>query len=97
MKKLCKVEANKIIYLGTTYKCSACKCQEVILKDLLQEYPEIELKVLDYLSLPEWIKTNVRLSDFPCTVLVKDNVIKYSFMGTKSKRKIKAILEDIDF
>lgn len=88
---------TKTIYLGTTYKCSACKCQEYILKEYLKERSDINLIVTDYLDLPEWIKTQIKLTDFPVTILVKDNVIKYCFVGTKSKKKIKNLMEDLQF
>lgn len=87
---------NKTIYLGTTYKCSACKCMEAILKEF-HKHNNFELVVMDFKELPEWIKTNVKLTDFPVTIFVKDNVIKYNVVGTKSISKLKEIVEDIDF
>ena len=87
----------KLIYLITTYKCSACKCQEYILKELLEEHKDIELKVIDCSEVPEWIKTNVILTDFPTTIFVKDDIIKYHFVGTKSNKKTKVLLKDINF
>ena len=88
---------NKEVYLITTYKCSACKLMAYILKEVLEDRPDVELKTLDYTELPEWIKTNVRLSDFPCVVFVVDDVIKFTFTGTKSTREIKQIIKDINF
>lgn len=88
---------TKVIYLITTYKCSACKYQECILKEILKEHKDIELEVIDFSKVPEFIKTNVILTDFPTTIFVKDNVIKYHFIGTKANRKIEAIIKDINF
>lgn len=88
---------NKVIYLGTTYKCSACKLQEYLLRELLEERSDIELKVCDYNELPQWLQTDVSLTDFPVTILVKDEVIKYHFVGTMTKRKMQNLLEDINF
>lgn len=88
---------SKVIYLITTYKCSACKCQEYILKEVLKEHKDIELKVIDYNKTPEWIKTNVILTDFPTTIFIKDDVIKYHFVGTKANRKVEALIKDINF
>jgi hypothetical protein len=88
---------NKVIYLGTTFKCSACKLQEHLLKETLLEYPDIELKVCDYLQLPEWLQTQVKLSDFPVTIFIKDGIIKYTVVGTKSVKHLKEILSDIGF
>lgn len=88
---------SKVIYLITTYKCSACKFQKDILKEILEEHKDIELEVIDFSKVPEFIKTNVILTDFPTTIFVKDNVIKYHFVGTKANRKIKALIKDINF
>ena len=88
---------NKEVYLVTTYKCSACKLMAYILKEVLEDRPDVELKTLDYTELPEWIKTNVRLSDFPCVVFVVDDVIKFTFTGTKPTREVRQIIKDINF
>ena len=50
---------SKVIYLITTYKCSVCKYQEYILKKILKEHKDIELKVVDCFEVPEWIRTNI--------------------------------------
>lgn len=91
------LKVNKVIYLGTTYKCSACKLMGYILRQVLEDRPDITLETLDYTELPEWIKTNVRLSDFPCVVFVVDDVIKFTFTGTKPAREVKQIMKDINF
>ena len=88
---------SKVIYLITTYKCSACKCQEYILKEVLKEHKDIEIKGIDYSEVPEWIKTNIILTDFPTTIFIKDDIIKYHFVGTKANKKVKALIKDINF
>ena len=88
---------SKVIYLITTYKCSACKCQEYILKEVLKEHKDIELKIIDFSKVPEWIKTNIILTDFPTTIFTKDDVIKYHLVGTKANRKIKALIKALNF
>lgn len=88
---------SKVIYLITTYKCSVCKYQEYILKKILKEHKDIELKVVDCFDVPEWIRTNITLTDFPTTIFVKDDVIKYHFIGTKANGKIEDIIKDINF
>ena len=88
---------NKEVYLVTTYKCSACKLMAYILKEVLEDRPDVELKTLDYTELPEWIKTNVRLSDFPCVIFVVDDVIKFTFTGTKPTREVRQIIKAINF
>lgn len=88
---------SKVIYLITTYNCSACKFQKDILKEILEEHKDIELKVMDFSEVPDWIKTNIMLTDFPTTIFIKDDIIKYHFVGTKANRKIKALIKDINF
>lgn len=88
---------NKVIYLATTYKCSACKCQEQLLKEALNDRQDIKLIVDDYKNIPYWITLNIVFTDFPITILIDDNVIKYNFIGTMSVKKIKQLLEDLNF
>lgn len=88
---------NKIIYLITTYKCSACKCMKAILKLVQEDDPSFNIEVYDFTDAPEFIKVNVKFGDFPTTVFVKDNIIKYSFKGTLSKKKVEQIIKDIDY
>lgn len=88
---------NKVIYLIKTFGCSACKCMEHILKDVVAEYPDIEFVVTYFSEIPDFIKLNVRLTDYPTTIFVKDDVIKYHFVGTMSAKNIKTLIKDIDF
>lgn len=89
--------ANKTIYLVKTHGCSACKCMEHILGELFNQTEGINLIVGYYPDVPEFLKTNVPFTDFPTTVFVKDDVIKYHFAGTKSINKINNIIRDIEF
>lgn len=88
---------NKVIYVITTYKCSACKCMEVILKDIQKDNPTFTVTTTDFHDVPEWIKTNVTLTDFPTVVFVENYVIKYHFTGTLSRKKVIKIMSDINF
>lgn len=88
---------NKVVYIITTYKCSACKCIEYILKEIQKDNPTFDIKICDFSEVPEFIKTNVPLGDYPTVVFIKDNVIKYRFKGTKSRLKVEQIIEDIDY
>ena len=88
---------SKEIHLITTPGCSACKLQEYLLEDVIENHPDIELKIYDHFDAPEWIKVNVLFNDFPVTVLIKDNVIKYHFTGTKKVRAISQLIEDVKF
>ena len=76
---------NKIIYLVTTYKCSACKCQEHL------------LKICDCSEIPEWLNNKVAFLDFLTTVFIKDNIVRYTIVGTLSVSKIKSRIKDISF
>lgn len=90
-------QTNKVVYLVTTFKCSACKCMESILKQVQIDNPAFIIKVVDFEDVPDWIKNNVQLTDFPTTILVKDDVIKYHFVGTLPKKIIEEIISDIKF
>ena len=88
----------KIVYLATTKGCEACRIMENILmnvyKDNLYTFtPE----VCDFQDLPDYIKIDVPIGDFPLLVFVEDNVIKYHVSGTISKKKLQDIIKDIHF
>lgn len=88
---------SKIIYLVTTYKCSACKCQEHLLKKALEDRQDIELKICDCSDIPEWLNNKVAFLDFPTTVFIKDNIVRCTIVGTLSVSKIKSRIKDISF
>lgn len=88
---------NKVIYLVTTKGCCACRRQKSILLIALKDREDIELEVCDFTELPEWLQVNVCLTDFPVTIFVEDDIIKYHFTGTKSVGKIFNIIKDIEF
>ena len=52
---------NKVIYLITTYKCSACKLQKHLLQTALVGCDDIKFEECDFNDTPEFIKTNVKL------------------------------------
>lgn len=88
---------SKIVYIVTTYKCSACKCMEYILKEIQKDNPTFTIVVKDIYEIPEWIKNNVTLTDFPTVIFTDNDVIKYHFTGTLNKKKVVKIMNDIDF
>lgn len=88
---------DKVVYLVTTFKCSACKCMENILRRLQVDNPTFTVKVVDYPHVPNWIKHNIKWTDFPTTILVKNDVIKYYFVGTMPKKDIAKIMSDINY
>lgn len=87
---------DRTIYLIKTHGCSACKCMEHILNSVI-ENTDIDLVSLYVEEVPEWIKNNVILHDFPTTVFVKDDIIKYHFAGTDTIKEINKIIKDIEF
>lgn len=88
---------NKVIYLATSYKCSACKCQKQLLIDSLKTRNDIKLVEKDVNDIPEWIKNEVNINQFPTTILTEDNKIIYSFVGTRKIRDINNILLDNNY
>lgn len=88
---------NKVVYIVTTYKCSACKCIETIFKSIQKDSPTFEIKTYDFKEVPEWITTNIVLTDFPTVIFIDNNVIKCHFTGTRTKKKIIQLMKDINF
>lgn len=88
---------NKIIYVVTTEHCSACKCIEYILKEVQKDDSTFTITTTDFKNVPDWIKNNVTLTDFPTTIFVKDDIIKYHFTGTLPIKKVAKIINDINF
>lgn len=88
---------TKEIYLITISNCFSCKIQFNLLSEALKEKNDIYLEAYDHLNAPEFIKNNIKFTDFPLTVLVKNNVIIDHFVGTKSVNKFNKLLEAINF
>ncbi len=70
---------------------------EYILKEIQKDNPTFTITITDFNEVPEWIKTNVTLTDFPTVVFVENDVIKYHFTGTLSRKKVIKIMSDINF
>lgn len=84
----------KYLYLITTEGCQGCK----IMKDILiNNFSDIRIRIQDVRFVPMWIKVNVKLTDFPTLVFIKNDIIRYHFSGTKSARKIKELIETLQF
>lgn len=88
---------NKVVYVITTYKCSACKCMEYILRNIQKDNPTFTITTTDFNEVPEWIKNNITLTDFPTVIFVENDVIKYHFTGTVNGKKVVKIMNDINF
>ena len=78
-----KISHKSKILLITTRGCEGC----AIIRRLIEEAisiskKDVELTVKDASDIDKkWLKHN-RVTDFPTTFLVKDDVIKYKFVGT---------------
>lgn len=70
---------------------------EYILKEIQKDNPTFTITITDFNEVPEWIETNVTLTDFPTVVFVENDVIKYHFTGTLSRKKVIKIMSDINF
>lgn len=92
-----KANKNKIVYIVTTTGCSACKFMENIMTDVRKDYSELTFTTTSFKNVPEWIKDSIIFTDFPTTIFVDNNTIKYHFTGTKSKNKIIKIINNIGF
>lgn len=88
---------NKVVYVVTTPGCSACKCMEYILKEIQKDNPTFSIISTDFTKVPEWLKINVTLTDFPTVIFIDNNVIKYHYVGTISKSKVLKLIKNINF
>lgn len=80
------------VVIATTPGCKGCSIMINIINNLVKEYDDIVVKEYPFSDIPEWLKVNVKFTDFPTTVFIKDNCIKYVVNGTKSVNKLKTIL-----
>ena len=89
---------NKCIYLATTEGCEACRIMERILKQVQRNNVyTFSIKVINHKLLPEFIKINVVLNDFPTLIFLENNVIKYHVTGTINAKKLQEIIKDLHF
>ena len=68
-----------------------------MLKKALEDRQDVELKICDCSEIPEWLNNKVAFLDFPTTVFIKDNIVRYTIVGTLSVSKIKSRIKDISF
>ena len=89
---------NKYIYLATTEGCEACKIMERILKQVQRDNVyTLSIQVIDYKLLPEFIRINVFLTDFPTLIFLENDIIKYHISGTISAKKLQEIIKNLHF
>ena len=92
------MEISKYIYLATTKGCEACRIMERILKQVKRDNVyTFSIQVIDYKLLPEFIRVDVVLTDFPTLIFLENNVIKYHVTGTMSAKKLQEIIKDLHF
>ena len=92
------MEISKHIYLVTTEGCEACRIMERILKQVQRDNVyTFSIQVRDYKLLPEFIRVDVVLTDFPTLIFLENNVIKYHVAGTMSAKKLQEIIKDLHF
>lgn len=89
---------SKVIYLATTKGCEACRIMSNILKRVYGDnLYTFSIRIKDFTEIPSWIATNVPLNDFPTTIFVENDVIKYHFSGTKTAKALQEIIKDLKF
>ena len=92
------MEISRRIYLATTEGCEACRIMERILKQVQRDNVyTFSIQVRDYKLLPEFIRVDVVLTDFPTLIFLENNVIKYNVTGTMSAKKLQEIIKDLHF
>ena len=70
---------------------------EYILREIQKDNPTFTITTTDFQNVPEWIKNNITLTDFPTVIFIDNDVIKYHFTGTLSRKKVIKIMSDINF
>ena len=78
-----KSNSNKVVYIVTTAECSACKCMKNILNGIQKDNSTFTINSTDFTKVPEWLKTNITLTDIPTIVFIENEGIKYHFVGSK--------------
>ena len=92
------MKISRYIYLATTEGCEACRIMERILKQVKRDNVyTFSIQVIDYKLLPEFIRVNVVLTDFPTLIFLENNIIKYHISGTISAKKLQEIIKDLHF
>lgn len=92
------MKISRYIYLATTKGCEACKIMEKILKQVKRDNVyTFSIQVIDYKLLPEFIRINVLLTDFPTLIFLENDIIKYHISGTISAKKLQEIIKDLHF
>ena len=89
---------SKQIYLIVTKGCESCKIMERILKQVKRDNVyTFSIQVIDYKLLPEFIRINVLLTDFPTLIFLENDIIKYHISGTINAKKLQEIIKDLHF
>ena len=92
------MKISRYIYLATTEGCEACRIMEKILKQVQRDNVyTFSIQVRDYKLLPEFIRVDVVLTDFPTLIFLENNIIKYHVAGTMSAKKLQEIIKDLHF
>ena len=92
------MKISRYIYLATTEGCEACRIMERILKQVCKDNNyTFSIQIATYESVPDFIKMNVILTDFPTLVFLEYDIIKYNITGTISAKNLKRIIEDLRF
>ena len=92
------MKISRYIYLATTEGCEACRIMERILKQVKRDNVyTFSIQVIDYKLLPEFIRINVLLTDFPTLIFLENDIIKYHISGTISAKKLQEIIKDLHF
>lgn len=97
-----KKKMLKKVLLITTPGCEACKIMENIIRKVHKDnLYTFSIDVQEFNKVPEFIKINVPMNDFPVTVLLQGGksgqTIKYHFVGTKPAREVQSIINDLNF
>ena len=79
-----QTKVNKILLI-TTKGCEGCGIATKLIVEAIESRPEIPVEFVSK-DISEfnkkWLKQN-KISDFPTTILMQNDIIKFSFVGTR--------------
>lgn len=88
---------NQKIYIITTKGCAGCNIMIEIAKKLSFDTYFNAFYIQDISDIPQYIKVDVLLDDFPTIVFVDGYDIVYYHTGTLSKNKLKEKMVEYEF
>lgn len=84
MKQKNNIHSYNQIYTITTKGCESCLINERLIKEALSiTKKKVDYTTQDFTQVDKnWLKQN-NITDYPTTLLIKDDVIRFKYTGTR--------------